>query len=232
MCGMPLATHMSMARSSEFEIAVRTRQQDRHALGAVDGIEVQFIEAEHVVGAGSRTAAQLFDVAGIDADLEAFALQRRNGFLKMRKLHIRLAADVDHVAALGDQLAAARHQLLDREARRIDDLGEDANVLLRQIRRLAVVAEELRQVDDLIRTALERHAVMLLEVAEVHAAAPRHDDPIGFERLLQAVAHDVLGHQRGDLDAEVGDAPRPVRQPHGRHRLGKPRLGEAPGQEQ
>ncbi len=133
------------------EIAVRARQQDRHALGAVDGIEARFIEAEHVVGAGARAAAQLLHIAGIDAHLEAFALQRRDGFLKMRKLHIRLAADVDHVAALGDQLATARHQLLDREARRIDDLGEDADVLLREVRRLAVVAEELRQVDDLVR---------------------------------------------------------------------------------
>ena len=94
------------------------------------------------------------------------------------------------------------------------------------------MAEELRQVDDLVRPALERHAVVLGEVAEVHAAAARHDDAIRFERLLQPVAHDVLGHQRRDLDAEVGDAPRPVRQPHGGHRLGKPRLGETPGQEQ
>ncbi len=94
------------------------------------------------------------------------------------------------------------------------------------------MAEELRQVDDLVRPALERHAVVLGEVTEVHAAAAGHDDAIGFERLLEPVAHDVLGHQGSDLDAEVGDAPGPVRQAHGRHRLGEPWLGETPGQEQ
>ena len=91
---------------------MRPRQQDRHALRALDGVEVRLIETEHVVGAGARPAAQLVGVAGIDAHLEAFAFQRRDGVFQVRKVHVRLAADVDHVAALGDQLAPPLHQLL------------------------------------------------------------------------------------------------------------------------
>ncbi len=212
---------------------MRARQQDRHALRAVDGVEARFIETRarsrrrRAPRGASSSASPESTLTLKPSRFSAATVSSRCG---------KSTSGWQPMSTTSPPLAISSRpratSLRDAERRRIDDLGKDADVLLRQIGRLAVVAEELRQVDDLVGAALERHAVVLGKVPEVHAAAARHDDAIGFERLLQPVAHDVLGHQRRHLDAEVGNAPRPVRQPHGRHRLGEPRLGEAPGQEQ
>ena len=43
------------------------------------------------------------------------------------------AAEIDHVGAVGPQRCRARRQRIERERRRVDDLGEDADVVARQI---------------------------------------------------------------------------------------------------
>ena len=130
----------------------------------------------------------------------------------MRKRHIRLAADIDDVGALRGEHGGTRDERLDRQRRRLDDLGEDAHVVAGKVGGPARLAEVERQIDDLLRPALERHAVMALQLVEIHAGAPGHDNAVGVERPLQAIAHDRLGHQRGDLYADVGDTPGSGRQ--------------------
>ena len=52
----------------------------------------------------------------------------------MRKRHAGLAAEVDDVGRGLGQAAGTRDQLLDAERRRIDDLGEDPDAVLAEIR--------------------------------------------------------------------------------------------------
>ena len=129
-------------------------------------------------------------------------------------------------------LEPARQKRFDRKRRRFHDLGEDAQVVLGEIRRPAAVAEVLRQVDDLVRPALERHAKVLPEMVEVHARAPRHDDARRVQRPLEPVLDERFRHQRRDLDADVGDAPRAVREPEPADGRGKARLGQMAGYEE
>ena len=104
--------------------------------------------------------------------------------------------------------------------------------MLGKVGRAAALAEVLRQIDDLIRTALKRDPIVLRKAAQIHAAAPRDDHTICIERLLEAIAHDRLRHQRGNLNSQVGDTPRSIRQTQRNNGVRQPRLGQSPGQEE
>ena len=102
----------------------------------------------------------------------------------------------------------------------------------RQIRRLAALAEIGRQVDQFVRPALERNAEVGRQRIDIHADAARQNDAIGGERSLQPVADDGIRHQRGDLDADVVNAPAAFLEADPLDRLDEPGLGQVAGQEE
>src|SRR5262245_29266402 len=100
----------------------------------------------------------------------------------MGKRRVWQAAEIDHVGAGGAILSGAPQDVIEREGRRVDDLREDAYVVAGEIARLALAAEEFREVVDVVGTAHHRHAVVGADGVEVDAAATREDDAIGLDR--------------------------------------------------
>ena len=156
--------------------------------------------------------AQLVGDSRVHADAESRGFQLPDRILEMRERRIRQAAEVDHVGARLPHRVGARQDGIDRKRRCIDDLGEDADVVARQVE-AAALAEIARQVLEFVRPALERHAELGREAVEIGAAAARHQDPARVDRPRQAAGDDGLGHQRRDLHADVEDGP-----VEGRHR--------------
>ena len=102
-----------------------------------------------------------------------------NGFFQVREVRVRLATNIDDIGAGCCVLATTRHDLFNAECWCLDDLGEDADVMLRKIWRAAAVSEVLRQVDDFIGTAFERNTEFSAELFQVHARTSGHNHPVG-----------------------------------------------------
>ena len=103
--------------------------------------------------------------------------------------------------------ARPRAYAFDIELGRVDDLGEDRDVVPRQVDRLGLAVEELRQILELFRPALHRHAVVQRQGVQVPAAAARHDDAVRHHGRGYPAAHQVGSHQRGHLHADFADLP-------------------------
>ncbi len=150
----------------------------------------------------------------------------------MREGRIGQAAEIDDVGAGFAHARRACPDFVYGERRGIDDLGEDAHVVAGEIRRVPALAEIGREVFQLLGTALERHRELRAQSPEIRPAAARQQDAIGLHRPRQAAGDDGLGHQRGDLDADVVDGPVEARVGKlGQHLL-EPRSREMSGQEQ
>ena len=193
---------------------------------------VASVRLSRIIGAGLRAAAQFLRVAGIDADAMALGTQAPHGLLQMRKREAGPAAEVDHVRALGAQRRRARSQRVERQRRRIDDLGEDARVVAAEIGGLGTEAEEGGQVGDLLGAAHECHAELRRQRRLIEADAAGQDDAVGLQRARQAAAQDRLGHQGGDLDPDILHAPGELRVAQLGQQPAQPRLGEMAGEEQ
>ena len=94
----------------------------------------------------------------------------------MRESGVGQAAEIDDVGALRDEALGAPEDRLGRQHRRIDDLGEDRDVVAGQVDRSGAASEISGQVDDLVGAALDRHAEMRRKAGKIGAAASRHDD--------------------------------------------------------
>ncbi len=147
------------------EIAGNRRDQHRRHLAVEGQRQRVLVEAEQVVRPCPRADPEFVLAGGIDADGKAFGLQRPHRLAEQRKRRLRQAAEVDDVGAGRGKRVRPRDQCLDRQHRRIDDLGEDPDVVAGKVGRLAGPAEERRQVGDLVRAAHERHAEMRRQAA-------------------------------------------------------------------
>ena len=132
----------------------------------------------------------------------------------MAEGRVRQAAQVDHVGAGPPVGFGPRDDFFEAQGRGLDDLGEDAHVVARQVGRPALAAEELRQVGEIVGAALEGYAEVAPQLVQVAAEAPRQDHPVGREGPVEAAAQQVVGHEGGDLDPEVAHL---VLEVHGRH---------------
>ena len=150
----------------------------------------------------------------------------------MGEWRIRQASEIDDVGALGAQEFGARENSLETHLRRIDDLGEDAQSMARQIESRSGLAEEHWQVFQFIGAALERNAKFLSQAREVSTAAARDDNSIGVDRARQPAHEDGFGHQRRNLHPHTQDRPVERRRLHALQDLLETALGEAAGQKQ
>ena len=80
-------------------------------------------------------AGEFVPIGRIDADGVALRLQGGDRLFHMRKGRIGQAAEIDHIGAVRAHGLGARHHLFDGQGRRIDDFGEDAHRMAREIRR-------------------------------------------------------------------------------------------------
>jgi hypothetical protein len=90
-------------------------------------------------------------------------------------------------------------QFVQRQPRRVVDLGEDGDVAGAVARRAlpAAAAEEFRQVAQVLRAALHRHAELPGEGVKVAAAQARQQHPVHARRRRQ-VAPDPGGRRQRD----------------------------------
>ena len=96
-------------------------------------------------------AREFSDIGRVDRDLEPFRLQRGDGFFHVIEGRVGQAAEVDDISARAHESAGFFQNLGDAHLRCVDDLGEDAHVIARQIRRGAAMAEPCGQIGDLLR---------------------------------------------------------------------------------
>ncbi len=229
---MPRALAASAARTSESRSPWRRRDQHRDGVRALDHVEGRLGEAEQEIRARERAAAKLFLVAGVHANPESRPLEAPDSLLKVRERHAGHAAQVNDIRPLLALGLGAGEQGVGGQARRVHDLGEDADVVVREIGRLALQAEETGQVRDFVRPPLEAYAERIGEPRLVQPGAPWKHHTVGLDRARQPPQHDRLRHQRRDLDADVGDLPGEGRLAQPVEQAAKARLGEVAGQEQ
>ncbi len=125
----------------------------------------------------------------------------------MWKGRVGQAADVDDVGPAPDIRVGAPHDLRDRQCGCLDDLGEDADVVAAHILGFTRAAEEIGNVLELVRPALEGHAEILTQTPQIGAAAAGKQDLVGLDRLRQAALDDLLGHQGRDFHADIQHLP-------------------------
>ena len=112
------------------EIGMGLRNQDRrHRIFAGD-VERRLGEAEQKIRARCRAAFEFAGIGKIDAYFMPRRLQRAHAIFKMREGRVGQTAEVDHVGAVGAHFCGAVEDFINGEIRRIDDLAEDANILL------------------------------------------------------------------------------------------------------
>ena len=94
--------------------------------------------------------------------LKPFSFSARDRLLEMRKRRVGKAAEIDHVGAASAHRSSARFEdRLDAERGRIDDLGEDPDVVSGHVGGFPRPAEKKRDVLELVGSAQEGHAEAL-----------------------------------------------------------------------
>ena len=116
------------------------------------------------------------------------------------------------------------------EQRRFDDLGEDADVVTRDVHRLTPSSQITRQIRNFVRPAFERNAERLRQMRGIHAGAPGEDHAVRVQRRFQPAQHDRLGHQCGNLHAQIHDVPRHSRRLDAGQDAAQPRFRQMSGQ--
>ena len=185
-----------------------------------------------MVDASRDRAGEFVPIGRIDADGVALRLQGGDRLFHMRKGRIGQAAEIDHIGAVRAHGLGARHHLFDGQGRRIDDFGEDAHRMAREIRRRSLSAEMGGQVGEFVRPALEGHAEMRREPVQIGAASAGQHDAIGLHGTLQAPLDDVAGGKRRDLDPDIGDRPVEIGLAEAYEKPFEPWMGQMPGQEE
>jgi len=168
---------------------------------------VSSVSLKRKIRACNAAAPQLVGSCRIDADQEAPRAQRPNRVFEVRKRRIRRATKIDHVSAGRAQGCGANENLLNRQRRCVDDLGENTHVVLRQIEASAALAEVGGQVRQLVGASFERNLEGSSEAGKIGPATARHDNAIGIDRPRQTARDDGFGHEGRDLHADVEDRP-------------------------
>ena len=190
------------------------------------------VEAQQMIGAGHDGALQFLDVGRVDAHAKARRVQSGDRLLHMRERRVGQTAEIDDVRARGAEPSRAFDDRRDAHRRGVDDLGEEAHVLAREIRLAAGAAEIRRQIGDFFRPALDACAQFARKQRKIGAAAARQNDAVGLHGAGQAAQNDLLRHQRRDLHADVVHAPAARRVAEAPDHPLQARIGETPGQEQ
>jgi hypothetical protein len=216
---------------NRIEVAGLRGDDHRHRRRLLGEGECLLAEAQKEIGAATAAAPQLLGVGGIDADLETRFVQRGDRLFHLRERRCREAAEIDHIGTVGGKAPRFLQDRLDRERRRFDDLGEDANRARREIDTFSGLSEMLRQIVEIDGAALDRHAQDRAKLAEIAAAMSGHDDAVRPHCIGETAADEIGGHERRDLQADVPDGPGEVEVVKGAQHLAQPLLGEVTRQE-
>ena len=211
---------------------MRPRDQHRRYRISAGDVERCLGQAQQEIRPRRRAALEFAGIGGIDAHFVPGRLQRAHAILKMRKRRIGQAAEIDHIGALSAHLCRAAQDFVDGDARGIDDLAENADVVVGEIRWPPAAAEKGRQVGNLVRPALDFDAEFARQRIDIGAAAAWQDDPVGLDRARHAAQDDRFRHQCGDLHPDIENAPGERRRAEAVHRLDETRRGEMSGQKQ
>ncbi len=187
------------------QIAMFGGNQDRRGGHRVGDPQRVFVQAQQEIRPGLAAAQQIPVFQGIHADLEAFRLQRGDGLLHVVKRRGRQTAQVDHVRAVAPVVAGLAQDRVHRHARSLGDFGEDAQVIAVQRRLFGLFAEELRQVAQFFRAALDAYAQIRRQLLQITPAAPRHQHPVRAEKIFQPPPDHVRRHQRRHRQAQLVD---------------------------
>ena len=106
---------------------------------------------------------------------------------KLGLLGIVFACDTEPVV-----VTRSPHDWVTLRPRRIDDLGEDRDLVLVERDRMRSAVEEARQVLDFLGAALHRNPEVLRQRIDIAAAAAGHDDALDAARLGIAAAVSTL----------------------------------------
>ena len=157
------------------QVTMGCRNEHRRHRSASRDIERVLGQAQQKIRARANRASQFAHIGRIDADRKSRAGELSYRVLEMRKRRVGKAAEVDHIRARLAHRSGTGEDRIDLEFRCIDDFGEYANVVPRQIRLAAALAEISRQILQLVGAAVERHAELRRKAIEIGAAASGHE---------------------------------------------------------
>ena len=148
----------------------------------------------------------------------------------MRKRRIGQPTEIDDICPLLRIVQGPLKDRLHTHRRRIDNLGEDLDVVFGHVRGFPGAAEIGRNIFQLIGPAYDRHAIARAQPVEIGTAAAGQHDLVRLARLGQAPQDDVLGHQGRHLHADIDHLPVETRVHAAEHGL-KPWPRQMSGQE-
>ena len=139
---------------------------------------------------------------------KAGSLEPANGVFEMRERRVRQAPEIDHVGARRPHGGGTRENGIDAQRRRIDDLGEYAHVVTRQIEHRGRAFRSM-PASPSIPPAHARTGRRIRALRRSRSARQRPGTMIavGLHRTRQAARDDRLGHEGRDLDADIEDRP-------------------------
>ncbi len=160
--------------------------------------------------------------------------QRRDRLADPAPRPSRVAAEVDAIGPLGRESVGHDEQLGAVQEGGVIDLGQDLDVE----RAIAIeprvgLAEEARQVAEVLGAELDRRARLLGDRRQVASAMAGHDHAVDLRGHLQVPRHPARRHQRGHRDRQhghLGLEPRPRGQVV--EHLPQRELGQPAGHEQ
>ena len=212
------------------QVTMGCRNEHRRHRSASRDVERVLGQAQQKIRARANRASQFAHIGRIDADRKSRAGELSYRVLEMRKRRVGKTAEVDHIRARLAHRSGTGEDRIDLEFRCIDDFGEYANVVPRQIRLAAALAEIGRQILQLVGAAVERHAELRRKAIEIGAAASGHEHTRCIQWTWQTARDDLLGHQRGDLNADIEYRPLERRFTEPGQQLLEPMAGEMAGQ--
>ena len=167
------------------QIAMRGGNQHGRGAALLRDVDHSLLQAEQEIGARASAAREFGRVRRIDADAQSSRLERADAVLEMGKRRIRQATKIDDIRARGRHRKRAIQDLVDRQSRGVDDLGEDADVMTGKIDLVCGRAEKRRQIVQLIGAAFEDDAEFGGKRRQIRAATSGDDDAGRLDRARQ-----------------------------------------------
>src|SRR5262249_44886701 len=131
------------------------RQDDDLAAPAAGVLDVAAVDAQHQLRPGINSGADLLWVETVNRDAVALGAEGADGLADAVPGRARVAAQVGDVGASVAVVASQGENLVQRQSRRVVDFSVNGDVV-RPVARWwsALLAEELGQVAEVLRTAL------------------------------------------------------------------------------
>ena len=125
-----------------------------------------------------------------------------DGVRQLRKRRVGHKTNVYHIGALLSIVLRDVQSFLWRLIGRVDNLTEDNHIAVFEVV-VMLVAEKSRQVFELLRAALKRHAEMGRQLVQLAAKTPRQNHTVKLFYILQTAHDDIRCHHGRNIQPQI-----------------------------